>query len=1121
MANSFVAKGCVPAVSTSIFRRTHTVLDLQVPVTGADKQRLLTDRSAYISFLEVQLERVTAAVLTAQGFSQRIDDQQHQVIDAHTKIVNLTKLIQLAQGYSEKIGQETSTQITAVGNRASKVDTYCESLQHKAAAADSKLQQVAETQAKHSEGLSSLHSSLDSLNGAISGRDSAMDALSRRLTDAVSSMAPVSALRAVQVQAAEATKNTDAAAHKAGTAENAAVVAREAAEDAAGRATAAERAATAAAGSAAEAQERADNALEKAVKAARGLDELDPRVSGVAAVADRCLARCEDFSASLSGVRGHTEAVEGELRAGLRRCVLSSDFLALFQQALREEGVPAALSGLQGEQATAADGRASLASALEQEKARAMGEQARMQSEIASLKGALAQRDERLGAIEERLASLGNGVATAGGAAASALQRAEAAQESSVAAASAVEGRVQAALGRMQEQLQGAQRASERSQEQLQAAVHSAVHELTPAGDLETRCSALESVVEELMHSSGVAPSGSSSALASPRWQRPGGGAQRAAGARGLSALGDQVSMLSHGTAVASSQQLQEVQQAVAALGRDVGALGRDVGGLQSEQDRLAATQEAMLRRMASSQGAAQAAAVPPPRHPLHPGSSPSTSVAMSQSVSPVHSSSSSIHQLHSTAGHSDWHAQQREPWRPAASSLYSSQLSSDPNHGTQPAATPGAGDASHRALQNSQELHAMREQLSSLEAGMGELAEQLNAAVQHSAGERRGLAQQLQGTQDSLRTLADESVARASNNAEIVLQALRTMEGRVSTRLEGVSPSAVRAVVQTESGAAIQALRGSMESLRSTMQRVDGAGQECSSRLAGAEEALQGLLRAAGRANGEQGGNTLSSAARSSIVQDISAQLKGDLASSEARLARQSACVLDDWQRGQRSELAGVVARTESLAAQVATSLSQLDRAMGMYHALAAHVYGGSAPRGVGVMVGGQAVSSRTVQATATPPRTVTHTGDTHVHAGIMPLSTGTQRPPLSPPGAMLRPRPPAAPVLQPPSTSGLQAQPQDTPPGFTPTMRVPSTAGSAASSRAASPGAQQQGGALPPRQRPSGKAGPPAPTTKAKSATRGKTAKGGTMLRSTTARTGSSSRSAAERRAGGKQRA
>jgi hypothetical protein len=34
---------------------------------------MMTDRNAYMSFLEVQLERVSSACLTVQGFSERME----------------------------------------------------------------------------------------------------------------------------------------------------------------------------------------------------------------------------------------------------------------------------------------------------------------------------------------------------------------------------------------------------------------------------------------------------------------------------------------------------------------------------------------------------------------------------------------------------------------------------------------------------------------------------------------------------------------------------------------------------------------------------------------------------------------------------------------------------------------------------------------------------------------------------------------------------------------------------------------------------------------------------------------------------------------------------------------
>ena len=63
------------------------------PLLGAhpfDKSRLLTDRSAYVSFLEVQLERVTAACLATQGFSDRIDQLQQQISALEPRLARAT-----------------------------------------------------------------------------------------------------------------------------------------------------------------------------------------------------------------------------------------------------------------------------------------------------------------------------------------------------------------------------------------------------------------------------------------------------------------------------------------------------------------------------------------------------------------------------------------------------------------------------------------------------------------------------------------------------------------------------------------------------------------------------------------------------------------------------------------------------------------------------------------------------------------------------------------------------------------------------------------------------------------------------------------------------------------------
>ncbi|CAN0386662.1 unnamed protein product, partial [Discosporangium mesarthrocarpum] len=72
------------------------------------KEKVLTDRGEYTRFLEVQLERVSAACLASQDFSSRINalDEQAETVDE--KMLSLTKLVRLAQTYSEEQGREQS-----------------------------------------------------------------------------------------------------------------------------------------------------------------------------------------------------------------------------------------------------------------------------------------------------------------------------------------------------------------------------------------------------------------------------------------------------------------------------------------------------------------------------------------------------------------------------------------------------------------------------------------------------------------------------------------------------------------------------------------------------------------------------------------------------------------------------------------------------------------------------------------------------------------------------------------------------------------------------------------------------------------------------------------------------
>lgn len=58
---------------------------------GLVSERLLTDRASYISFLEVQLERVSAACITTQGFDERLEDLAGTVVAMEEKLRNLAR----------------------------------------------------------------------------------------------------------------------------------------------------------------------------------------------------------------------------------------------------------------------------------------------------------------------------------------------------------------------------------------------------------------------------------------------------------------------------------------------------------------------------------------------------------------------------------------------------------------------------------------------------------------------------------------------------------------------------------------------------------------------------------------------------------------------------------------------------------------------------------------------------------------------------------------------------------------------------------------------------------------------------------------------------------------------
>ena len=88
------------------------------PDTAAEARQHMTDREAYISFLEVQLERVTQSVLVTQGFSDRIEQLQAQVNTSEDRVMTLVNAVRLQRDYSD----EQDKELQKVLSRLDKLD---------------------------------------------------------------------------------------------------------------------------------------------------------------------------------------------------------------------------------------------------------------------------------------------------------------------------------------------------------------------------------------------------------------------------------------------------------------------------------------------------------------------------------------------------------------------------------------------------------------------------------------------------------------------------------------------------------------------------------------------------------------------------------------------------------------------------------------------------------------------------------------------------------------------------------------------------------------------------------------------------------------------------------------
>jgi uncharacterized coiled-coil protein SlyX len=106
------------------------------PALGSrNAKKLLTDRGAYISFLEVQLERVSAACLTTQTFEARLAALEGGQVASSDKIGSLSKVLRLNQEFIEQ-NQVQAREAAAIA--ADKVDMWLDKLSTELRAQDAR-----------------------------------------------------------------------------------------------------------------------------------------------------------------------------------------------------------------------------------------------------------------------------------------------------------------------------------------------------------------------------------------------------------------------------------------------------------------------------------------------------------------------------------------------------------------------------------------------------------------------------------------------------------------------------------------------------------------------------------------------------------------------------------------------------------------------------------------------------------------------------------------------------------------------------------------------------------------------------------------------------------------------
>jgi hypothetical protein len=94
----------------------------------AAPDRLLTDRTSYIAYLESSLERVSAACLTVQSFDERLEQAVGCIRGLEEKLLNMARLVRCTQQFAEAQEAQQREGAAEVGRRLRAVEAAVEEL---------------------------------------------------------------------------------------------------------------------------------------------------------------------------------------------------------------------------------------------------------------------------------------------------------------------------------------------------------------------------------------------------------------------------------------------------------------------------------------------------------------------------------------------------------------------------------------------------------------------------------------------------------------------------------------------------------------------------------------------------------------------------------------------------------------------------------------------------------------------------------------------------------------------------------------------------------------------------------------------------------------------------------